>query len=167
MQNEEAINKDSLHSYLITLNRPFLLIKSNAVDKAILLWLNYRNTYNYWREERSKLLVNRYYDKKKRDIKETTEPPGMGRAQSHQLRPQEQRPRSASMNKRDKSPAAANGQQQTSFATDMNINLSLSIQNGLYVCMPLYSAELSDNMAVKYNLGIAQISVGGPAIRFL
>lgn len=29
----------------------------------------------------------------------------------------------------------------------MNINLSLSIQNGLYVCMPLYSPEPSDNLA--------------------
>lgn len=29
----------------------------------------------------------------------------------------------------------------------MNINLSLSIQNGLYVCMPLYSPEPNDNLA--------------------
>ncbi|KAI1727949.1 hypothetical protein DdX_00092 [Ditylenchus destructor] len=139
VQNEEAITKDSLHSYLITLNRPFLLIKSNAVDKAILLWLNYRNTYNYWREERSKLLVNRYYDKKKRDIKETTEAKLTREAK---LKPQEQQ-KSSLLSSRDKSPSTA----PSNFATDMNINLSLSIQNGLYVCMPLYSAELNDNMA--------------------
>lgn len=29
----------------------------------------------------------------------------------------------------------------------MNVNLSLSIPNGLYICMPLYSADLSDNLA--------------------
>lgn len=29
----------------------------------------------------------------------------------------------------------------------MNLNLSLSIQNGLYVCMPLYSPEPNDNFA--------------------
>ncbi|KAI1727267.1 hypothetical protein Ddc_04564 [Ditylenchus destructor] len=139
VQNEEAITKDSLHSYLITLNRPFLLIKSNAVDKAILLWLNYRNTYNYWREERSKLLVNRYCDKKKRDIKETSETKLTREAK---LKPPEQQ-KSPLMNSRDKSPSTA----PSNFATDMNINLSLSIQNGLYVCMPLYSAELNDNMA--------------------
>ncbi|KAI1727286.1 SIT4 phosphatase-associated protein [Ditylenchus destructor] len=132
VQNEEAITKDSLHSYLITLNRPFLLIKSNAVDKAILLWLN-------WREERSKLLVNRYCDKKKRDIKATSETKLTREAK---LKPQEQQ-KSPLMSSRDKSPSTA----PSNFATDMNINLSLSIQNGLYVCMPLYSAELNDNMA--------------------
>ena len=31
--------------------------------------------------------------------------------------------------------------------TDMNLNLSLSIQNGLYICVPLYSSDLSDNLA--------------------
>lgn len=68
--------KDSQHSFLILLNRPFLLIKSNAIDKAILLWLNYRNTYNYWRKEREKLLVmtNRCYDKNRKNLHETNTP---------------------------------------------------------------------------------------------
>lgn len=43
-QNEE-VSAGALHNYIITLNRPILLIKATAIDKAILLWLNYRNTY--------------------------------------------------------------------------------------------------------------------------
>lgn len=55
-QNEE-VSAGALHNYIITLNRPILLVKATAIDKAILLWLNYRNTYNYWREEQQKLLM--------------------------------------------------------------------------------------------------------------
>ncbi|KAI6182660.1 FSA-C domain-containing protein [Aphelenchoides bicaudatus] len=60
-QNEE-VSAGAFHNYIITLNRPILLVKATAIDKAILLWLNYRNTYNYWREEQQKLLMmaNRY-----------------------------------------------------------------------------------------------------------
>lgn len=55
-QNEE-VSPGSLHNYIITLNRPILLVKATAIDRAILLWLNYRNTYNYWREEQQKLFT--------------------------------------------------------------------------------------------------------------
>uniref|UniRef100_A0AC35GQP9 Vitellogenin n=1 Tax=Panagrolaimus sp. PS1159 TaxID=55785 RepID=A0AC35GQP9_9BILA len=55
-QNEESSHM-APHNYVISLNRPILLLKSTALDKAILLWLNYRNVHNYWREERQKLLA--------------------------------------------------------------------------------------------------------------
>lgn len=43
-QNEElAASQASQHNYVIQLNRPILLVKATAIDKAILLWLNYRN----------------------------------------------------------------------------------------------------------------------------
>uniref|UniRef100_A0A914RUR5 Mononegavirus-type SAM-dependent 2'-O-MTase domain-containing protein n=1 Tax=Parascaris equorum TaxID=6256 RepID=A0A914RUR5_PAREQ len=106
VQNKES-NMHSSYSYVITVNRPILLIKSSAVDKAILLWLNYKNTYDYWREQRNKML------KSKRNSSLST----------------------PSVN------AALN------VDTEMDVNLSLKVTNGVYVCMPLYSADLSANMS--------------------
>ncbi|XP_034234984.1 transmembrane protein KIAA1109 isoform X3 [Thrips palmi] len=40
---------------LITLKRPLIYIQPMAVDKAILVWLNYKNAYEYWNEQRSNL----------------------------------------------------------------------------------------------------------------
>lgn len=40
---------------LITLKRPLIYIQPIAVDKAILVWLNYKNAYEYWAEQRSSL----------------------------------------------------------------------------------------------------------------
>lgn len=116
VQNEESFHT-SFHNYMVSVNRPILLIKSSAIDKAILLWLNYRNTYNIWREERNKLLLK-----------------------SPQSRLSEE-PKKSPVSKSVTAIEAANA------ATDMNVNLTLSIPNGLYICMPLYSADLSDNLA--------------------
>ncbi|KAL1138267.1 hypothetical protein AAG570_009956 [Ranatra chinensis] len=40
---------------LITLRRPLIYIQPLGVDKAILVWLNYKNAYEYWNEQRSSL----------------------------------------------------------------------------------------------------------------
>jgi len=40
---------------LITLTRPLIYVQPVAVDKAILVWLNYKNAYEYWNEQRSSL----------------------------------------------------------------------------------------------------------------
>ncbi|KAJ8956249.1 hypothetical protein NQ318_014981 [Aromia moschata] len=40
---------------LITLKRPLIYIQPIAVDKAILVWLNYKNAYDYWNEKRANL----------------------------------------------------------------------------------------------------------------
>jgi hypothetical protein len=40
---------------LIKLQRPLVNIQPMAVDKAILVWLNYKNAYEYWDEQRSNL----------------------------------------------------------------------------------------------------------------
>lgn len=37
---------------LITLSRPLIYLQPAAVDKAILVWLNYKNAYDYWTEQR-------------------------------------------------------------------------------------------------------------------
>uniref|UniRef100_A0A915EB37 Bridge-like lipid transfer protein family member 1 C-terminal domain-containing protein n=1 Tax=Ditylenchus dipsaci TaxID=166011 RepID=A0A915EB37_9BILA len=142
VQNEESITKDSIHSYLISLNRPLLLIKSNAIDKAILLWLNYRNTYNYWREERNKLLVmsNRVYEKKRK--KSTREI--FGKLEQPATHPDQKQGDGSIDGDRSSAPPSSSS---SNFVTDMNINLSLSIPNGLYICMPLYSPEINDSMA--------------------
>ena len=40
---------------LITLNRPLIFLQPIAVDKAILVWLSYKNAWEYWAEQRSSL----------------------------------------------------------------------------------------------------------------
>lgn len=40
---------------MITLKRPLIYIQPVAVDKAILVWLNYKNAYDYWNEKRANL----------------------------------------------------------------------------------------------------------------
>lgn len=40
---------------LITLKRPLIYIQPVAIDKAILVWLNYKNAYEYWNEKRLNL----------------------------------------------------------------------------------------------------------------
>jgi len=40
---------------LITLERPLIYLQPIAVDKAILVWLNYKNAYDYWNDQRSAL----------------------------------------------------------------------------------------------------------------
>lgn len=42
----------------------------------------------------------------------------------------------------------------------MDVNLSLKITNGLYICMPLYSADLSENLsALLISLQSTDVSV--------
>ncbi|VDO69537.1 unnamed protein product [Heligmosomoides polygyrus] len=107
VENKESSSHQS-YSYHIALNRPILLIKSSAIDKAILLWLNYKNTYDYWRLERSRLL--------------------------------------RAANAADK---RSNSVQHSMFSppqADFDVSLTLAINNGMYVCMPLYSQDLTDGM---------------------
>lgn len=40
---------------MITLKRPLIYFQPVAVDKAILVWLNYKNAYEYWNEKRANL----------------------------------------------------------------------------------------------------------------
>ncbi|XP_062586140.1 bridge-like lipid transfer protein family member 1 isoform X2 [Saccostrea cucullata] len=46
-QDQEAL--------LITLMRPIILAQPLAFDKAVLVWLNYKNAYEYWTEQRMAL----------------------------------------------------------------------------------------------------------------
>ncbi|XP_065930911.1 bridge-like lipid transfer protein family member 1 isoform X5 [Magallana gigas] len=46
-QDQEAL--------LITLTRPIILAQPQAFDKAVLVWLNYKNAYEYWTEQRMAL----------------------------------------------------------------------------------------------------------------
>ncbi|VDK65860.1 unnamed protein product [Onchocerca ochengi] len=106
LQNKSS-SAPSAYSYIVTVNRPILLIKSSAIDKAILLWLNYKNTYDFWHEERKKML------KSSRPLSITS---------AHVSTP-------------------------LNAETEMNVSLSLKVTNGIYVCMPLYSADLSENLS--------------------
>ncbi|KAI6225838.1 FSA-C domain-containing protein [Aphelenchoides besseyi] len=108
--HNEEITVGQMHNYIIHLNRPILLVKASAIDKAILLWLNYRNAYNYWRQE---LIL-------------------AGRGQQHAPTPKSH---------------DASTPTTSSTNVDMQMNLSLSIQGGLYCVMPLFNEESDDNMA--------------------
>ncbi|KAJ1353025.1 hypothetical protein KIN20_009565 [Parelaphostrongylus tenuis] len=120
VENKESSSHQS-YSYHIALNRPILLIKSSAVDKAILLWLNYKNTYDYWRAERSRVV--------------------------------------RAANKRSNSLQHAVFS-QPQVTQGINMNLSLAINNGMYVCMPLYSQDLTDGMpALVLSLQKSDVSV--------
>lgn len=52
---DEMIQGEDKEVVLITLKRPLIYIQPMAVDKAILVWLNYKNAYEYWNEQRSNL----------------------------------------------------------------------------------------------------------------
>ncbi|XP_065078677.1 bridge-like lipid transfer protein family member 1 isoform X6 [Ochlerotatus camptorhynchus] len=51
---EEMLNDDK-ELVLINLKRPLIYVQPIAVDKAILVWLNYKNAYEYWTEKRANL----------------------------------------------------------------------------------------------------------------
>ncbi|GLG98163.1 Uncharacterized protein GBIM_04765, partial [Gryllus bimaculatus] len=52
---DEMVQGEEKEVVLITLRRPLMYIQPMAVDKAILVWLNYKNAYEYWNEQRSSL----------------------------------------------------------------------------------------------------------------
>ncbi|XP_051162533.1 transmembrane protein KIAA1109 homolog isoform X5 [Leptopilina boulardi] len=52
---EEMAEDEAKEVVLITLKRPLIYIQPIAVDKAVLVWLNYKNAYEYWNEKRSNL----------------------------------------------------------------------------------------------------------------
>ncbi|XP_049857041.1 transmembrane protein KIAA1109 homolog isoform X4 [Schistocerca gregaria] len=52
---DEMVQGEDKEMVLITLRRPLIYIQPIAVDKAILVWLNYKNAYEYWNEQRSNL----------------------------------------------------------------------------------------------------------------
>ncbi|KAJ8982559.1 hypothetical protein NQ317_005030 [Molorchus minor] len=52
---DEIIEGEDKEVVLITLKRPLIYIQPIAIDKAILVWLNYKNAYDYWNEKRANL----------------------------------------------------------------------------------------------------------------
>ena len=38
---------------LITLARPVIMVQSVAFDKAVVIWMNYKNAYDYWQRQRA------------------------------------------------------------------------------------------------------------------
>lgn len=55
IRNVQDEMNDDKELVLITLKRPLIHIQPVAVGKAILVWLNYKNAYEYWAEERANL----------------------------------------------------------------------------------------------------------------
>jgi len=53
--NTEESNIPDKEVILITLNRPLIFLQPVAVDRAILVWLSYKNAWEYWAEQRSSL----------------------------------------------------------------------------------------------------------------
>ncbi|KAK9751645.1 hypothetical protein QE152_g4782 [Popillia japonica] len=52
---DEVSEGEDKEVVLITLKRPLIYVQPVAVDKAILVWLNYKNAYDYWNEKRANL----------------------------------------------------------------------------------------------------------------
>lgn len=52
---DEMVEGNDKELILITLKRPLIYIQPLAIDKAILVWLNYKNAYEYWNEKRANL----------------------------------------------------------------------------------------------------------------
>ncbi|XP_043249927.1 transmembrane protein KIAA1109 isoform X1 [Colletes gigas] len=52
---EEMAQGEDKEVVLITLKRPLIYVQPVAIDKAILVWLNYKNAYEYWNEKRANL----------------------------------------------------------------------------------------------------------------
>ncbi|CAO4360577.1 unnamed protein product [Caenorhabditis nigoni] len=120
IENKERNMLNSSYSYHISLNRPIFLVKAVAIDKAILLWLNYKNTYDYWRNEREKVVQE----------------------------------------KTTKKLSNAGMFSPTQIAEDADMNLSLAINNGMYMCMPLYSHDVTEGMpALVLSLQKSNLSV--------
>ncbi|KAF5303327.1 hypothetical protein FQA39_LY10066 [Lamprigera yunnana] len=58
---DEIVEGEDKEVVLITLKRPLIYVQPVAVDKAILVWLNYKNAYDYWNEKR--LSIQHGYEK--------------------------------------------------------------------------------------------------------
>lgn len=128
VENKERNVLTSAYSYHITLNRPYLLIKASAVEKAILLWLDYKHTYDYWREERDKVFKEKTKEEEAASKTKAT-------------------PTSAPMF-------------SPQIAQDVDMNLSLAINNGMYMAMPLYGYDVTEGMpALVISLQKSEIAV--------
>lgn len=55
---QDELSNEDKELILLKLKRPLLYIQPIAVDKAILVWLNYKNAYEYWAEKRANLNPN-------------------------------------------------------------------------------------------------------------
>ena len=51
--NPETNMSEPRELILVTLNRPLIYIQPLALDKAVLVWLNYKNAYECWNEQRA------------------------------------------------------------------------------------------------------------------
>ncbi|CAB3410727.1 unnamed protein product [Caenorhabditis bovis] len=123
VENKERNMLNSAYSYHISLNRPILLVKAAAIDKAILLWLNYKNTYDFWKNEMDK------------GAQEKTQKELISATQSSMFSPPQ-------------------------IGQDADMNLSLAINNGMYMCMPLYSYDVTEGMpALVLSLQKSELSV--------
>uniref|UniRef100_A0A914HYF4 Bridge-like lipid transfer protein family member 1 N-terminal domain-containing protein n=1 Tax=Globodera rostochiensis TaxID=31243 RepID=A0A914HYF4_GLORO len=116
-----------LHNYSVSLIRPFLMMRPKALDKAILFWLNYRNTYNCWQEERNKLLQMSGRKEEKRD-EEVTWRRSVGEGE------------------------AITRSNSSITASALEFQLSVSIQDGFHACMPLLGAHDDSSTVLAVSL---------------
>lgn len=49
LADSESVDKEAV---LIILQRPIVFVQPQSFDKAVMVWLNYRNAYEYWHEQR-------------------------------------------------------------------------------------------------------------------
>uniref|UniRef100_A0A183CPI7 SHR-BD domain-containing protein n=1 Tax=Globodera pallida TaxID=36090 RepID=A0A183CPI7_GLOPA len=122
-----------LHNYSVSLIRPFLMMRPKALDKAILFWLNYRNTYNCWQEERNKLLQMSGRKEEKRD--EVTWRRNVGEGE------------------------AITRSNSSITASALEFQLSVSIRDGFHACMPLLGAHDDSSTVLAVSLHHTEVQV--------
>jgi len=56
-RQEDAVTEPSLdkETILVTLSKPQFFVMPSAVDKGVLVYLHYKNAYEYWIEQRAVL----------------------------------------------------------------------------------------------------------------
>ncbi|UJR36630.1 hypothetical protein I4U23_029350 [Adineta vaga] len=52
LKNSFQVDDSEKEAYIIRLTKPSFYWQPGAIDKGILFWLNYKNTYEYWNEQR-------------------------------------------------------------------------------------------------------------------
>ena len=70
LRNENMIKQfeSDRESITITVEKPRFYLQPGAVDSAILFWLNYKSTYEFWlqqRQEFSSFLIDQHLNNKK------------------------------------------------------------------------------------------------------
>ncbi|XP_003371517.1 conserved hypothetical protein [Trichinella spiralis] len=149
--NEEQ-QTDQASSYQVTLRQPVLYIQPRALDKAVLLWINYKSTYQFWNEQHRCC-----YDDRLRGNN------GAAEQQSATVFDTFSNPASVS-SCRGAGPSATSGSGR--FGSSGFKFLTFNLDQGMHICVPCYGSGAGGvwsvehgELALVFSLSSTQISV--------